>query len=111
MASAQKVSKTRKNRPTLGRLGLSDSVETLGGTMTAPQLVRFPIGFRLGRKTLNSAWSAAQHWKLLPGNVANLQAGLQHAQDGVAIDHTDDVFVGDYGHLVDVLTLHALQDG
>ena len=54
---------------------------------------------------------AAQRLRLLAGDVADLQAGLEHAQDGVAVDHADDVFVGDYGHLVDVLALHALQDG
>ena len=48
---------------------------------------------------------------LLPCDVADLQACLQHAQDGVAVDHADDVFVGNYGHLVDVFALHALQDG
>jgi sugar lactone lactonase YvrE len=59
---------------------------------------------------LNSFRLRGEHLDLLAGHVANLQAGLQHAQDGVAIDHADNVFVGNYGHLVDVFALHALQD-
>jgi hypothetical protein len=49
--------------------------------------------------------------ELLSRDVADLQAGLQHTQNGVAIDHADDVFVGDYGHLIDVFALHAVEDG
>ena len=60
---------------------------------------------------VNSFRLRGEQLHLLAGHVANLQAGLQHAQDGVAIDHADYVFVGNHGHLVDVLALHALQDG
>src|SRR5580704_19280387 len=43
--------------------------------------------------------------------MAELEARLQHAQDSVASDHADDVAFRYYGHLVNILTLHALQNG
>jgi len=43
--------------------------------------------------------------------MAGLEARLQDAQDSVARDHPNDVILGDDRHLIDVLGLHALEDG
>ena len=44
------------------------------------------------------------------GEMAGLEARLEDAENRVAPDHADDVAVGEDGHLVDVLFLHALED-
>ena len=49
--------------------------------------------------------------RLLLGEVAELEARLQDAENCVASDHADDSAFGNYGHLVDVFALHSFEDG
>ncbi len=44
------------------------------------------------------------------GNVAELEAGLKHAQNCVTRDDAHDVAVGDYGQLSHFFLLHSFQD-
>jgi hypothetical protein len=97
----------------LTRLSLSALVELFGDPMT-PQQGRIPDERPLEYEILihlNSSLLQEQHLGLLFGEMAELEAGLQHAQDRVASDHADDVAFRYYGHLVNILTLHALQNG
>ena len=42
--------------------------------------------------------------------MAELEAGLKGAQDGVAADDADDLALGDDGNLAEFLLLHALEN-
>ncbi len=47
----------------------------------------------------------------MAGKIANLGARSDHPEDGLACDHAHHGAIGYHRHLVDVIALHALEQG
>jgi len=47
---------------------------------------------------------------LLFGEVADLEASLNRAENGVPCDDPHDAAFGNHGHLVDILALHPFEN-
>src|SRR2546422_8334017 len=48
---------------------------------------------------------------LMAGKIANLGARPDHPEDGLACDHAHHGAIGYHRHLVDVIALHAVEEG